>query len=50
MSTGSNVAKQGWADLSDAKAARRLGELLGVTFDAEPVGELGGSDGARVGR
>jgi hypothetical protein len=46
MSTGSNVAKQGWADLSDAKAVRRLGELLGVTFDAEPVGELGGSDGA----
>jgi hypothetical protein len=40
------VAKQGWADLSDAKAARRLGELLGVAFDAEPVGELGGSNGA----
>lgn len=46
MSAGSNVAKQGWADLSDAKAARRLGELLGVAFDADPVGELGGSDGA----
>jgi hypothetical protein len=40
------VAKQGWADLSDAKVARRLGELLGVAFDAEPVGELGGSEGA----
>jgi hypothetical protein len=44
--TGSNVAKQGWGDISDAKAVRRLGELLGVAFDAEPIGELGGSDGA----
>jgi hypothetical protein len=45
-STRSNVTKQGWANLSDAKATRRLGELLAVAFDAEPVGELGGSDGA----
>jgi hypothetical protein len=40
------VAKSEWAGISDAKAARRLGELLGVTFDAEPIGELGGSEGA----
>ena len=40
------MAKQDWAGISDTKAARRLGELLGVTFDADPVGGLGGSDGA----
>jgi hypothetical protein len=40
------VAKSEWADISDVKAAKRLGELLGVTFDAEPLGELGGSMGA----
>ena len=40
------MAKQDWAGISDTKAARRLGELLGVTFDASPIGELGGSDGA----
>jgi hypothetical protein len=40
------VAKSEWAGISDAKAAKRLGELLGVTFDAEPIGELGGSEGA----
>ncbi len=40
------MAKQDWAGISDEKAARRLSELLGVTFDAEPVGELGGSEGA----
>lgn len=39
------MAKQDWAGISDAKAARRLGELLGVAFDAEPIGELGGSAG-----
>ena len=40
------MAKQDWAGISDAKAARRLGGLLGVAFDAEPIGELGGSEGA----
>ncbi|MHB8959881.1 MAG: hypothetical protein ACYDAN_09670 [Candidatus Limnocylindrales bacterium] len=40
------MAKSEWAGISDAKAAKRLGELLGVTFDAEPIGELGGSQGA----
>ena len=40
------MAKNDWAGVSDAKAARRLGELLGVTFDAEPIAELGGSQGA----
>ncbi len=40
------MAKQDWADISDAKAARRLGGLLGVDFDAQPLGELGGSEGA----
>ena len=40
------MAKGDWAGISDAKAARRLGELLGVAFDAEPVGELGGAEGA----
>jgi hypothetical protein len=32
--------------MSDAKAVRRLGELLGVAFDASPIGGLGGDDGA----
>ncbi len=40
------MAKQDWAGISDAKAARRLGAMLGVAFDAQPVGGLGGSDGA----
>ncbi len=40
------MAKSEWAGISDVKAARRLGELLGVTFDAEPIGELGGAVGA----
>jgi hypothetical protein len=40
------VAKQAWTGISDAKATRRVGELLGVIFDEEPVGELGGSTGA----
>ena len=40
------MAKNDWADISDAKAARRLGEQLGVTFDAEPIAELGGDQGA----
>ena len=40
------MAKSEWAGISDAKAAKRLGELLGVTFDAQPIGELGGSEGA----
>lgn len=39
------MAKSGWAGISDAKAARRLGELLGVSFDTQPISELGGSDG-----
>ena len=42
----SDVAKQDWVDVSDGKAARQLSEILGVTFDAEPVGELGGSEGS----
>ena len=42
----SDVAKQQWVGISDAKAAARLGTLLGVTFDAEPIGGLGGDDGA----
>ena len=40
------MAKNDWADISDAKAVRRLGERLGVTFDAEPIAELGGDQGA----
>lgn len=40
------MTKSEWAGISDAKAARRLGELLGVTFDAKPIGALGGSEGA----
>ena len=40
------MAKSDWAGISDAKAVRRLGELLGVAFDAAPIGELGGDDGA----
>lgn len=40
------MAKQDWVDVSDGKAARQLSEILGVTFDAEPVGELGGSEGS----
>lgn len=39
-------SKQGWAGISDAKAAKRLGELLGVAFDAAPMADLGGSEGA----
>ncbi len=40
------MAKREWAGISDAKAARRVGELLGVVFDAEPIAALGGSTGA----
>lgn len=40
------MAKQAWAGISDAKAARRLGELLGVEFDAAPIAELGGAEGS----
>jgi hypothetical protein len=40
------VAKSEWVDISDAKAARRIGVRLGVTYDAEPVSELGGDVGA----
>lgn len=40
------MAKQDWAGISDTKATKRLGEQLGVAFDADPVGGLGGSDGA----
>ncbi len=40
------MAKQDWAGISAAKATRRLGDMLGVVFDVEPIGHLGGSDGA----
>lgn len=40
------MAKQEWAGISDAKAARRLGQALGVAFDRPPIGGLGGDDGA----
>lgn len=40
------MGKRDWAGMSDAKAARRVGELLGVAFDAEPIADLGGSTGA----
>jgi len=40
------VAKSDWAGISDAKAARRIGVLLGVAFDAAPIGGLGGDEGA----
>ena len=40
------MARQDWAGISDAKAARRLGGMLGVAFDAQPIGGLGGSNGA----
>lgn len=40
------MAKQDWAGISDAKAAVRLGKLLGVAFEAEPLEDLGGTVGA----
>ncbi len=40
------MAKQAWAGLSEGQATRRLGRVLGVAFEAEPVGDLGGSQGA----
>jgi hypothetical protein len=40
------VADDDWTGISDKKAARRLGDRLGVTFDAQAVGGLGGSGGA----
>lgn len=40
------MANGDWTGISDKQAARRLGDLLGAAFDAEPVGGLGGSDGS----
>lgn len=40
------MAKQAWAGLSEGQATRRLGKVLGVAFEAEPIGDLGGSQGA----
>ena len=40
------MARNRWADLSDRRLNRRLGKMLGVRFDAKPVGRLGGSLGA----
>lgn len=40
------MAKQGWAGLSEGQLTKRLGKVLGVTFDEEPVPDLGGSPGA----
>jgi len=40
------VAKQEWAGLSEGQLTRRLGKVLGVVFDDEPVPDLGGSAGA----
>ncbi len=40
------MTKQDWAGISEATAARRLGSMLGVAFDAQPIGDLGGSEGA----
>lgn len=40
------MARQDWAGISDAKAARRLAGMLGLAFDAQPIGGLGGADGA----
>jgi hypothetical protein len=40
------VAKQGWAGLSEGQTIRRLEKVLGVAFEGEPVGNLGGSPGA----
>ncbi len=40
------MARNRWAGLSDRRLTRRLGKMLGVKFDAKPVGRLGGSLGA----
>ncbi len=40
------MARQDWAEISDEKAARRLGERLGVVFDAPAVATRGGDEGA----
>jgi hypothetical protein len=40
------VAAHGWAGLSDGQLTKRLGKVLGVAFDADPVDGLGGSAGA----
>ncbi len=45
-STGSNVAKQGWSGLSEEQLARRLGRILGVTWEAGEQPGRGGSAGA----
>jgi hypothetical protein len=45
-STGSDVTKQGWAGLSEAQVAKRLGRALDVAFDHDPIADLGGSAGA----
>ncbi|HYO43880.1 MAG TPA: hypothetical protein VES19_11845 [Candidatus Limnocylindrales bacterium] len=40
------MAKQGWAGLSEVQVAKRLGTVLGVEFDDDPVPGLGGSVGS----